>query len=251
MGRIPLVSDSPGVKHQMLPFFSSGLEACMNVDAEFIDYESCRGVSRGDPLLGLAGGRKNLPDPRRRAGKPGAVVARRAGRAIPRTDGRGARSLATDAFRGRFPDPGLLLPATETLPVRGRRDGQAILRRGALPAEAAVFPEQPRQNDPDLRCLDLRPSPIYRLGRTRHSDMVESLPAELACPQAEPARVGLSAYRDRSRRSSLPATGRRRLHSGIGLDAREAAGRRRGISRLERDSSIGPAADGRAQPAAA
>ena len=81
----------------------------MNVDQEVADYESGRSACRGNPLLGLAGGRENLPDPRRRAGECGATIARRAGRAISRTNGHSSESLAADAFRGRFPDAHLLL----------------------------------------------------------------------------------------------------------------------------------------------
>ena len=74
--------------------------------------------------------------------------------------------------------------------------GEQSQRCRALPAETSGVPVLPCKNDPDLRCLDPRPAPFIRLQGPVESSLVEILPAELACPQAEPARIGLSTHRD-------------------------------------------------------
>ncbi len=126
----------------------------MNVDAELADYKAAGALSEEIPYWGwLEDGRTCLT----RAGEL-VSVARLSPAvldgAIPRTDGRGAESLAADAFRGRYPDPHLLLSVSPALPIRGRRAGRASHRGGALPEETAGFLGQPRENDPVLRCLD-------------------------------------------------------------------------------------------------
>ena len=178
----------------------------MNVDQEVADYQAAGALAEEIPYWGwLDDGRTCLT----RAGELLCLA-----RLTPAVlDGRTPEQLDAVlnrwqryAFRGRFTDAHLLLSVSTGQPLRPRRAGRAIHRCRHLAAEAAGFSEQPRSTNPDLHCLDLRPSPFIRLRKAGPNQAWwKVLPTELACPPAQPSRISLSTHRNRSSRQLASA----------------------------------------------